>query len=112
LIASDRAKWDPEYQRKVGLKTGPARLPKKVQAKLADLSKDIYRLLGMSGYARLDYRVTEDGDAYLLEANPNPQIAKDEDFAQSAKHAGKEYPELIDQLMQFGMKYAPSRIIG
>jgi D-alanine-D-alanine ligase len=112
LIASDRAKWDPEYQRKVGLKTGPARLPKKVQAKLADLSKDIYRLLGMSGYARLDYRVTEDGDAYLLEANPNPQIAKDEDFAQSAKHAGIEYPELIDQLMQFGMKYAPSRIIG
>lgn len=112
LIASDRAKWDPEYQRQVGLKTGPARLSKKMQTKLAGLSKDIYRLLGMSGYARLDYRITEDGHAYLLEANPNPQIAKDEDFAQSAKHVGMAYPELIEQLMQFGMKYAPSRIIG
>ena len=112
LIASDRAKWDPEYQRQVGLKTGPARLTKKMQTKLASLSKQIYRLLGMSGYARLDYRVTDDGNAYLLEANPNPQIAKDEDFALSAKHVGMDYPELIEQLMQFGMKYVPSRIIG
>jgi D-alanine-D-alanine ligase len=112
LIASNRAKWDPEYQRQFGLKTGPARLSKKMQAKLADLSKEIYRLLGMSGYARLDYRVTEAGDAYLLEANPNPQIAKDEDFALSAKHAGMEYPALIEQLMQFGMEYVPSRMIA
>jgi D-alanine-D-alanine ligase len=111
LIASDRAKWDPEYQRQFGLKTGPARLSKKMQAKLADLSKQIYRLLGMSGYARLDFRVTPAGDAYLLEANPNPQIAKDEDFALSAKHVGIEYPALIEQLMQFGMKYVPSRMI-
>ena len=112
LIASGRAKWDPEYQRQVGLKTGPARLSKKMQTKLADLSKEIYRLLGMSGYARLDYRLTENGDAYLLEANPNPQIAKDEDFALSAKHVGIDYPALIEQLIQFGMKYAPSRMIA
>jgi D-alanine-D-alanine ligase len=112
LIASDRAKWDPEYQRQVGLKTGPARLSKKMQAKLAGLSKKIYRLLGMSGYARLDYRVTDAGDAYLLEANPNPQIAKDEDFALSAKHVGIDYPELIEQLIQFGRRYVPSRIIA
>jgi D-alanine-D-alanine ligase len=112
LIASDRAKWDPAYQRHVGLKTGPARLPKKVQTQLEKLSKEIYRLLGMSGYARLDFRLTEEGDAYLLEANPNPQIAKDEDFALSAKHMGIEYPELIEQLIQFGLKYAPSRMIA
>jgi D-alanine-D-alanine ligase len=112
LIASDRVKWDPEYQRQVGLKTGPARLSKKMQTKLADLSKEIYRLLRMSGYARLDYRVTENGDAYLLEANPNPQVAKDEDFALSAKHVGIDYPALIEQLIQFGMKYAPSRMIA
>jgi D-alanine-D-alanine ligase len=112
LIASDRAKWDPEYQRQLGLKTGPARLSKRMQAKLADLSKEIYRLLGMSGYARLDYRVTEDDNAYLLEANPNPQIAKDEDFALSAKHVGIEYPALIEQLIGFGMKYVSTRTIA
>ena len=112
LIASDRAKWNPEYQRQVGLKTGPARLSKKMQSQLAEASKEIYRLLGISGYARLDFRVTEDGVAYLLEANPNPQIAKDEDFALSAKHAGIEYLALIDQLINFGMKYVPGRMIA
>jgi len=112
LIASDRAKWDPKYQRHVGLKTGPAKLSRKMHADLAGLSKQIYRLLGMSGYARLDYRVTEDGGAYLLEANPNPQIAKDEDFALSAKHIGIDYPELIEQLIQYGIKYVPDRLIG
>ena len=112
LIASGRAKWDPEYQRQVGLKTGPAKIPRKMQAKLADLSKQIYRLLGMSGYARLDYRLTEDGQAYLLEANPNPQIAKDEDFALSAKHVGISYDELIEQLMRFGINYVPDRIFS
>jgi len=112
LIASDRAKWDPRYQRHIGLKTGPAELSKKMQSKLADLSKKIYRLLGMSGYARLDYRVTEDDEAYLLEANPNPQIAKDEDFALSANHMGIAYPELIEKLIQFGIRYVPYRIIG
>jgi D-alanine-D-alanine ligase len=66
----------------------------------------------MSGYARLDYRVTDDGEAYLLEANPNPQIAKDEDFALSAKHMGVEYPELIERLMRFGISYTPERIIS
>ena len=112
LIATDRAKWDPKYQRQVGLKTGPAKLTRKMHSKLSDLSKTIYRLLGMSGYARLDYRVTEEGDAYLLEANPNPQIAKDEDFALSAKHVGIEYPALIEQLIQFGIKYVPARIVN
>jgi D-alanine-D-alanine ligase len=112
LIATDRAKWDPEYQRQHGLITGPAKLPEKSQQQLSIISKEIYRALGMSGYARLDYRVTENGDAYLLEANPNPQIAKDEDFARSAAHIGISYTELIDQLLRLGMRYVPSRMIG
>jgi D-alanine-D-alanine ligase len=106
LIASDRAKWDPEYQRQVGLTTGPARLTKKLRLHLNRLSKQIYNQLGMSGYARLDYRVTEKGKAYLLEANPNPHIARDEDFSMSAKHLKIEYEELIQRILQFGMSYA------
>jgi len=109
LIASTRAKWDPAYQRQFGLQTGPAKLSKKAHTELEELSKVIYHLLGLSGYARLDFRLTEAGDAYLLEANPNPQIAKDEDFAQSALHIGIAYPDLIEHLMKFGMNYAPGK---
>jgi D-alanine-D-alanine ligase len=109
LIASDRAKWDPEYQKQVGLKTGPAKLTKELSSQLVRLSKEIYNLLGMSGYARLDYRVTDEDKAYLLEANPNPQIARDEDFSASAKHAGMEYEELLQRIVQYGMSYAETR---
>lgn len=108
LIATDRAKWDPKYQRHMGLKTGPAKLSKPLASHLEALSKQIYILLGMSGYARLDYRLTSDGKAYLLEANPNPQIARDEDFAQSAKHVGLDYEQLLQRLLQFGLMRAAS----
>jgi len=111
LIATGRGKWDPDYQEQVGVMTGPAEISKKLATKLEKLSRQIYRLLGLSGYARLDFRVTASEDAYLLEANPNPQIAADEDFASSAEHAGIEYPQLIEQIIRFGMNYKPGRVI-
>lgn len=111
LIATDRGKWDPDYQDKKGVMTGPAEISEKLSDKLKKLSRDIYRLLGLSGYARLDFRVTASEDAYLLEANPNPQIASDEDFASSAEYAGLEYPELIEQIIRYGMNYNPSHMI-
>ena len=111
LIATGRGKWDPDYQDQVGIMTGPAEISEKLSAKLQKLSRDIYRLLGLSGYARLDFRVTNDEEAYLLEANPNPQIASDEDFASAAEAAGIEYPELIERLIRFGMSYDPERLI-
>jgi D-alanine-D-alanine ligase len=111
LIATGRGKWDPDYQDQAGVMTGPAEISEKLAAKLQRLSRDIYRLLGLSGYARLDFRVTADENAYLLEANPNPQIASDEDFSSAAEAAGIEYPELIEQLIRFGMSYDPERMI-
>lgn len=111
LIATGRGKWDPVYQDQAGVMTGPAEISTKLATKLERLSRDIYRLLGLSGYARLDFRITASEDAYLLEANPNPQIASDEDFASAAEAAGIEYPELIERLIRFGMNYDPERMI-
>ena len=111
LIATGRGKWDPDYQDQAGVMTGPAEISEKLAARLEKLSREIYRLLGLSGYARLDFRVTASEDAYLLEANPNPQIASDEDFASSAAYAGIEYPQLIERLIRFGMNYNPGRMI-
>src|SRR5213083_717555 len=90
-IATSKLKWDPAYQEKVGVVTRAAELDKKMHDRLVRLSKKIYRTLFLTGYARLDYRVTDDGQIYLLEANPNPQIALNEDFADSAKHSGLDY---------------------
>jgi len=107
VIATDKAKWDPKYQKRVGLKTGPAKLEDKMIKNIERTSKRIYRLLKLSGYARLDYRLSDSGRLYLLEANPNPQIARHEDFADSAEHAGMTYEELLQKLVTLGLSYEP-----
>ena len=104
-IATSKLKWDPAYQEKVGVVTRAAEIDKKMRVKLERLSKKIYRTLFLSGYARLDYRVTDDGEIYLLEANPNPQIANQEDFADSAKHGGVDYEALLQKIMGLGLRY-------
>jgi D-alanine-D-alanine ligase len=81
--------------------------PRNSKKEIEHLSKCIYRLLSLSGYARLDYRLTEDGRFYLLEANPNPQIAADEDFAASAAHCGLSYPALLQKIIRLGLSYSP-----
>ncbi len=104
-IATSKLKWDPAYQEKVGVVTRAAELDKSMRKKLDNLSKKIYRTLFLSGYARFDYRVTDDGRIYLLEANPNPQIAYDEDFANSARHSGVEYEALLQKIITLGLSY-------
>jgi D-alanine-D-alanine ligase len=106
-IATDKAKWDPAYQRRVGLVTQVARLKPELQRSFALLSKRIYRALHLSGYARLDYRLTEDDRIYLLEANPNAQIARNEDFADSAAHVGVKYDALLQKIINLGISYEP-----
>ena len=104
-IATSKLKWDPAYQEKVGVVTRAAELSPEIKKKIESLSKKIYRILFLSGYARLDYRLTDEGNLYLLEANPNPQIAFGEDFADSAKHCGVDYEALLQKIITLGLSY-------
>lgn len=104
-IATLKVKWDPAYQEKVGVATRPAELTPEQHKFLERLSKRIYRYLFLTGYARLDYRLTEEGQFYLLEANPNPQIAYGEDFAESAHHGGLPYDQLLQKIISVGLNY-------
>ena len=104
-IATGRLKWNPDYQRKVGLVTKPADLSEELQRNLESISKRIYRHLNLSGYARMDYRLSNNGQFYLLEANPNPQIARNEDFADSAAHCGLSYCQLLQKILTLAVSY-------
>src|SRR5215471_5014842 len=80
-IATRKVKWDKRYQQKYGITTHEAKdLPPSVISRLDSLSRRIYRALGLSGYARMDFRVTKDGQVYVLEANANPNLEAAEDF--------------------------------
>ena len=105
-IATRKVKWDKQYQQKYSITTHEAKdLPAPVLARLDKLSRRIYRALGLSGYARMDFRVTPSGEVYVLEANANPNLEAAEDFAESAGAAGVPYDELLERLMAFGMSY-------
>jgi D-alanine-D-alanine ligase len=99
-FASFKAKWDDNYRKKWGIRTGPAKeLGRPLERHLTDLCKKVYRFFHLRGYARIDLRVTAGGDVVFIEANPNPTIAKDEDFALSAEKAGLSYDELISRIV-------------
>lgn len=105
-IATRKVKWDKRYQEKYGIITHEAKdLPPAVLARLDRLSRRIYRALGLSGYARMDFRVTTEGQVFVLEANANPNLEAAEDFAESARAAGIPYDELLERIMSFGLTY-------
>jgi D-alanine-D-alanine ligase len=110
LIMTDRAKWNSKYQKKYGVMTGPAEVAPEVAAKIQHLCKRVYRTLDLSGYARIDLRVDENGRVYVLEANPNPQLAYGEDFAESAEHGGLSYEALLQRILNCGLLWRPERL--
>ncbi len=100
LIATERVKWSDKYQKRVGVRTAKAKLPATKAKEIGDLAERIYRLLELSGYGRIDFRMQNDGVVYFLEANPNPQLAYGEDFAESAEKGGLSYEALISQIVE------------
>ena len=104
-IATAKVKHDPAYQARRGIFQGPAEnIPAALEMHITRVCKRIYRILELSGYARIDFRLTEAGELYFLEANPNPEIAQSEEFASAADYAGIEYPELLQKIVNLGMR--------
>lgn len=109
-IATGRVKWNAKYQEKYGIQTMELKEESGGLAeRIGHLCKRVYRSLELSGYARIDLRLDRDGKVYVLEANPNPQIAQDEDFAESAKRAGLPYDKLIQRIITLGLQWRPER---
>ena len=107
-IATEKVKWDLRYQKAAGITSGPARdLEARTVDRITRMCKRVYRMLGLSGYARMDLRLTPEGDIYLLESNPNPQLEYGEDFAEAAHTGGLEYEPLIQRILNLGLGYRP-----
>jgi D-alanine-D-alanine ligase len=110
-IATDRVKWSVKYQKKYGIDSGPAReVPDAESDRLQHLCKRAYRALELSGFARIDLRLDEQGRPWVLEANPNPQIARGEDFAASAERAGVTYETLLQRIINLGLRWQPESV--
>jgi len=106
-IATRNVKWNLEYQQKHGVRIGRAKgLSEELERRIARLSRRICRRLGTDGCVRIDFRLDEAGGLYFLEANPNPDIGEFEEFAGAAKAAGMSYPELLQKIVNLGIRRA------
>jgi D-alanine-D-alanine ligase len=110
-IATEKVKHDPSYQERVGIVDGPAKnLAPELSARIQRIAKRIYRTLGLDGYARIDFRLSDDGTPYFIEANPNPEIAKSQEFATAAQHDGLDYPDLLHRILALGISRAKAGV--
>ncbi len=105
--ASFKAKWDEDYRERWGIYgTFPEDLPENVQKEIKTVSKRVYRVLQMRGYGRIDMRLTPEGKLFVVEANPNPEIAQEEDIAEAAAKVGLPYGDLIERIVDLGLRTA------
>jgi len=110
-IATDRVKWSVKYQKKYGIDSGPAKdLTDEAAAEIQHVCKRAYRALELSGYARVDLRLDDAGNIWVIEANPNPQIARGEDFAASAEKTGLGYEMVLQRIINLGLRWQPESV--
>ena len=103
-FATERVKFSAAHRRARAIRAGRysgGEIPQAVRA-----VRELYRSLDLNGYARFDFRVRA-GKIFLLDVNANPNLAKDEDFACSARQAGFSYTELVAKILRLAKNYSP-----
>jgi D-alanine-D-alanine ligase len=98
-IATRAVKFAPAAQRRLGVLCGAAHLAPALERRVAGTARAGWGALGLSGYARIDMRLTPAGRIVVLEANPNPELARGEDLAEAALAAGLAYPALVQSIV-------------
>jgi D-alanine-D-alanine ligase len=109
-MATYKVKWDYEYRERWGIDYIFARnLPAGMPERITKICKRAYRILDLNGYARFDLRITPDNEISMLEANPNPAIASNDESAYAAEKAGMSYDQLIQRIITLGLAVTRSR---
>ncbi len=65
-----------------------------------------WKHFGLSGFARVDFRVDGAGNPLILEINPNPGLEPGAGFAAAAREAGMDYPETVERILKAALRRA------
>ncbi|MEN8127090.1 MAG: ATP-grasp domain-containing protein [Planctomycetota bacterium] len=103
-LATYRVKWNDKYRQRWGIHFGFAELDDETEKRIARICKRVFRILHLRDYARVDLRLHPNGKIYILEANPNPDLAYGEEVAESAEKGGCSYEKLIAQIIKQTLK--------
>ncbi|MFH1837542.1 MAG: hypothetical protein ABH862_05480 [Candidatus Omnitrophota bacterium] len=99
-LATYKAKWDKKYRKKWGIKNEFAgRLPDGVLERVIKNCKKAYKALHIDGYGRFDLRLNSKGEIFILEANANPSLDREDEFAESVQKSGTKYNSLVQNIL-------------
>jgi D-alanine-D-alanine ligase len=99
-VLDAKAKWDEKSPQYKGTRAVVAELPDEMRARLQKVAVDAYRALRVRDYGRIDLRLTETGDIYVIEVNASCYLEQSGEFATAARAAELDYPTLIKRIVE------------
>ena len=99
-VASWEAKWEGDHAEYTGSVTTFPDLDASLLARINDTCLRAYAALRLRDYARIDLRVTDAGEVYVIEVNPNCYLKRGEVFAEAASRSGIDYDALIARIVE------------
>jgi D-alanine-D-alanine ligase len=102
-VMDSKAKWDERSKEYKGTRSVLAQLPDELRARLQKVAVDAYRALRVRDYGRVDLRLTDTGDIYVLEVNASCYLEKNSEFAMAAGAGGLDYPRLIERIVDLAL---------
>jgi D-alanine-D-alanine ligase len=103
-IASWDAKWGTDGRGAGDEYSGtksvfPEGIADELVVRMHRVAVECFQALRLRDYARIDLRVTEGGDVYVIEVNPNPYLERESEFARAAERAGHSYDALVSRIV-------------
>jgi|SRR5579884_3224700 len=103
-IAGREVKFDRDSEEYRLTKSALAKdLDEELTERLQDAARIAYRALKLRDYGRIDMRLTEDGTIYVIEANPNPWLSSQAEFAMAARGSDRTYTQMIGAIVEVAM---------
>jgi D-alanine-D-alanine ligase len=109
-VMDGKAKWDESSRRYQGTKSTLPTLSPELSARLQEAALSAYRAVRVRDYGRIDLRLTESGDIYVIEVNASCYLEQRSEFAMAADAAGLNYPALIDRIAELARARCQSRL--
>ncbi|MCX6789714.1 MAG: ATP-grasp domain-containing protein [Candidatus Gribaldobacteria bacterium] len=98
ISAQSLAEWGIILQRP------PKNIDKKLETLITEIALDTYNILECRDYGRVEIRVGQDGNPYVLELNANPPLVPSSSISDVAQLAGLSYEELLEKIITLAVK--------
>jgi D-alanine-D-alanine ligase len=103
-ILDAKAKWDENSAEYKGTEAKLASIPDDLRARLQKAALDAYRALRVRDYGRIDLRLTDTGEIYVIEVNASCYLEQSSEFARAGAALGLDYPTLINKIVESAVK--------